>query len=571
VSEATRTPRPSLWSRIVNAINPPPPDGANDTPLYEKSFVDRLLVSTGREFTPQDLLGYIHRAEIGDMRWLLAFYDEMRVRDAHLEAELAKATRRISGARLDILPYPANVRTFSNSKTRDAQQAADVASYLQEQLFSPDVRLDRVIATLCGGFWKGLAGLQVQAKPGGDQLVSITEIPAQRFRYWSGTTNLGLQVTKDQGVLEPVEPFMADGRLVLFMPDGTNPNPARMGLLRRCIPAWIGRNQGFKWWTLYVQLFGIPFRQGTYKTGNDDSKATIVAALENAGVAGWAALPEGNKIDFISAIQRSGGSESEHQRFLDYCAREESKVINGATQTTDVQKGSGSRATSGVHQDEAVLLATSRATEIAGVVRSQIMRPLVTARFGPDVAARFTSELRIRIDEGDDLLTFSETLVNLRKAGVDTIPVSYVHDKGSIPTPDPGEPTLGAANADAEEEPGMPGEAPNAPTPEDEAAVVAAAARILAFRVKRQTPEQANKQIDAMAARASKGAGTPLLAKYVHLIEQVQKDGGDLGHLAARVRLQARMANEGKQETADAIAAVLAEALAHGFDAEAKA
>lgn len=575
-----------ILARFVQAMRgggAPPSDE-----IYAKSFIDRFIVATGKDFTPAELQGYITRAVAGDMRWLLAFYDEMRARDPHLEAELAKATRAISGARFDLLPYPATVRAHSQANTAEAAIAAEVTAYLQEQLFSPDVRLDRVVATLCTGFWKGVAGLEVHTAvnaAGVESLVSITEIPAQRFRYFPGTTDLALQTTGDQSHLEPVEKYMVDGRLVLFLPDGANPNPARMGLLRRIIAPWIGRNHGFKWWSLYVQLFGIPFRVGTYQTESD--KTALVTALQNAGTAGWAALPEGNKLEFVKGMMSSGASASEHERFLDFCAREISKTINGSTQTTDVQKGAGSRATSGVHQDEKRELASARAAEIAAVIRSQIMRPLVSRRFGEDVAARFTSELRIRVDEEEDLLSFSQALKNFKDAGVNSIPVSYFHDRGGVPVPDPGEPTIGgdaepddAMDEGAEPVPDVettPGEAGRDEA--EEAAVVAAAAHILRFRAaRRRTPAAAARsaarvtaELDRTAARVAPGSGEPLLARYVTLIEQTKRDGGDLLHLLNRVDLASRTFNDGQQATADVIAAVIAEATKQGFTMERRA
>jgi hypothetical protein len=55
------------------------------------------------------------------------------------------------------------------------------------------------------------------------------------------------------------------------------------------------------------------------------------------------------------------------------------------------------------------------------------------------------------------------------------------------------------------------------------------------------------------------------MAPYVALIREVKRDGGDLGHLAARVRLQAQMAGEGKAKTADVVARVIAHALLTGW------
>lgn len=71
--------------------------------------------------------------------------------------------------------------------------------------------------------------------------------------------------------------------------------------------------------------------------------------------------------------------------------------------------------------------------------------------------------------------------------------------------------------------------------------------------------------LEEWATGFSSGAGDEILAPYEALIREVKRDGGDLGHLAARVRLQAQMAGEPPAKTADLIGAVMAQAILTGF------
>lgn len=108
---------------------------------------------------------------------------------------------------------------------------------------------------------------------------------------------------------------------------------------------------------------------------------------------------------------------------------------------------------------------------------------------------------------------------------------------------------------------------PTGNEPEEEEDDGAAELEAHAARRPRVTPLPAEQlaQLEAWAVEGVESAGKALLAPYVALIREVQRDGGDLGHLAARVRLQAQMAGEGKAKTADVVSRVIAHALLTGW------
>lgn len=412
--------------------------------IWVESVNDRTVVRSGQAITPEQVLGWILAAEGGDTRYLNAFYDEMRARDGHLDGEFSKATDYLTGARLDILPYPPDARGAKGSKTRAGRRASDIAKYTEEQLFSPSVRLDRAIGCLAEGLWRGASGFEVdavagRATGGRERLKSLTPIFPQRLRYRPQTTTLALQVTGDASYLVDVDTL--GPRIVTLVAEPHVANPARRGVLRRCIGPYMIRAFGPQWWVRFVELFGMPFRLGKYAAGDAEMERRITAALRNAGNAAWAALPEGASIEFVQSYS-SATSTSPHEFLLDWAAREISKVVLGATQGTDVQRNTGSRASAQVHHDVTIARSFARGVEIAGAIREQLIAPMIERNFSKDDAALYTPEFRIRVENKPDMYNVAQSMHMLVNSGMETIPVSYVHDLLSIPVPDGDEPCL---------------------------------------------------------------------------------------------------------------------------------
>jgi len=440
--------------------------------IWVESVNDRTQVRTGQNITPEQVLGWILNAENGDTRYLNAFYDEMRARDGHLDGELAKATDYLTGARLDILPYPPDVRGASGRKTRAGRRATDIAKYTEEQLFSPSVRIDKAIGCLADGLWRGASGLEVdavagKATGGRERLKSLTPIFPQRLRYRPSSTSLALQVSGDASYLVDVSTL--GPRIVTLVAESHVANPARRGVLRRCIGPYMIRVFGPQWWVRFVELFGMPFRTGKFAPGDPEMERRVVAALRNAGNAAWAALPEGASIEFVQSYS-SATSTSPHEFLVDWAAREISKVVLGATQGTDVQRNTGSRASAQVHHDVTIARSFARGVEIAGALREQLIAPMIERNFGRDDAALYTPEFRIRVENKPDMYNVAQSMHMLVNSGMNTIPVSYIHDLLSIPVPDgdeqclampmvPGDPRAMGADSDSsvDGEPSEPG------------------------------------------------------------------------------------------------------------------
>jgi len=526
------------------------PEEPKHAELYTESVQDRTIVGTATALTPENLLQFLRLAESGDLRMLLAFYREMRARDGHLDGELSKATRAITGAKIDILPYPTSLRTRAMMNTAEAKRAVEIAEYVKEQLLAPEIRLDKAISALCSGLWTGIAALEVEVLPGGalngrEKLMELCEIPAERFRYKQNTTELMFQPGPNQNELIPVEDLQNENRIVLLIDDEANPNPARRGILRRCIATWLVRNEGLRWWARYVELFGIPYRIGKHAANDRTTQQALVNAAKNAGAAGWAVIPDSASLEFLTVASSATGAET-HANLIDWCGREMSKVINGGTQTSDIQQNSGSRASASVHADQMQALVESRAIEIAAVLREQLVKPLVIRNFGPDAEA-YTPEIKIRVEDEEDLLTLSQSIKNLTDAGVSSLPVSWFHATSGIPMAEEDEPVI----------------AKPTPTPAPFEPSVPATAQILPFRASASTPT-----VDPLLERASAlapGAADEIVAPYREVIDKAIEEGVDLTTVLVRVLHHARFEAVTAEKLQDLLASVMLDATMRGI------
>lgn len=535
-------------------------------PWYEESVYDVDSVGLGRPFTKAEIGSMILEASTGDTRRLSVFKREMVASDGHLSGEIEKAKGMLTAAPLELMPWPPSAGRFSGRKTAEGQRAAEVASYVRDQLLDPDVRIQRFVEHAFWGLLDVVSGFQQIVKPGPNgrwKLVQLDPVPSERFRWHPTTGVLGVQPAGDASELVPVEDFGSRIAVVVAEPEVRRRD--RAGVLRRCVAPWFTARAGREWWARDVEIFASPFRFAKYKRGDKDAARELNERLRAMGNLGYAAFPDDVDLQFLKGFDVAGKGQGE---LVGYNERTMSKAILGSTQTADIQVGAGSKGSASVHLEIVETFVDAYGRRICEVLREQVVKPLVAISFGSDVAEQFTPVPILRVRRYDDLLTFWQAMETAGKAGMEGIPVSYVRSRTGMPEAEEGEPVLRPAAAPAATPvpgPGGPNPGPaepdddeapeDPPDPERQAAKKPAAA----------APVAELARLEAWAAQGAAGSADALLEPFVHLIEDVRRDGGDLGHLAARVRLQAQMAGEPPEATQDLIARVVAHALLTGW------
>lgn len=419
---------------------------------------DWQLLNTGRQFTRDTLNSYLSAAEQGDWRMLHTLFDEMRARDPGLETKLSIAERLVSGAPMTYLPYPPSLRKRSETPEGEAAVAANVARWVTGVMGDPDAGVERAVRFMMSGYWKGIAALEVVIVPGLDgkeRIGGLFPIPSQRLRYAPGTMQLLIQRTDDYNSAVPIESYGSS--LIVFTPEDHVWNPGRWGLLRRLIGIWLIRVYVPSWWSKGAEQFFNPIRVGKYPKDDKLTRDLLVHALDEMGANAHIVIPNEAGLEMPN-VQLAKGADSPHQTLIDWADREQAKLIIGATQPVDVQAGAGSQNSANIQQDTMLMLARSRAHEIATCLRRQLIRPLVASAFGEDVAQKYTPEMMINVEPPPDLLKLATSLKMLFDSGAgEGVPISIIYQGGQVPVPEPGEPTLGIKPL----APGTPGD----PTP----------------------------------------------------------------------------------------------------------
>lgn len=546
-------------------------------PWLELGAFDRDSVGLGQVWTKALINQHISSASQGDTRELSRMKAEMAT-DAHLSGEIAKAVGMLIAAPFELTPWPLSVNTWSGRKTREAARALEITSFCRDQLMNPDLQLDRAIEHAFWGLLDGASGCQVVWKRttgGRFGLKSLDPVPPDHLRWFYDRHALGVQPGEDSSELIPVEDL--GPRIAVLVVSGHVTRRDRCGLLRRCFAPWLTARNGLEWWARDVEIFASPFRWAKYKRGDKNAPAQLREALRTMGNLGYAAFPDDVDLQFVKGFDTAGKGQGD---LVGHCERSESKVILGSTQTADIQIGAGSKASSEVHLDVVETRVEGYGRTICeDFFRRQVLKPLVAASFGAEAAELHTPVPAIEIRRNADLLTFFQAMETaVAKAGVKSIPVAFVHARTGIPQPEDGEPCLEppatspAPPAAAGGEPAGPKGGKPAADPEDETEDLEDPGKAEAHAARRPAtaplPAEQLAQLEAWAVEGVESAGKALLAPYVALIAEVKRDGGDLGHLASRVRLQAQMSGEGKEETADVVSRVVAHALLTGWAQE---
>lgn len=236
--------------------------------------------------------------------------------------------------------------------------------------------------------------------------------------------------------------------------------PIRRGYARSAAWAFVMQTFTLQDWAAFCEIYGIPFRLGTYHaSATRDDKAALLAAVRRIANDGAGIIPEGTKIEFVETNGNRG--EAVFGNFIEYLDRKVSLIILGQTMTSEVSKSGGSLAQAKVQENVRADIARFDLKRTAATVNRDLVKPFVAMNLGPqDVYPIVEMEL----PEAEDLAA----LANFVK---DTVPLGlkvsqkFVRDRADIPEPDAEDELLSAPGKAAapETQPGADGGAAAAP------------------------------------------------------------------------------------------------------------
>lgn len=177
--------------------------------------------------------------------------------------------------------------------------------------------------------------------------------------------------------------------------------------LRPLVGYWLAANYGLKWLMQYAQIYGIPFRFGTYPQGQDEIRIALNAALANLGASGWGSAPAGTEIN-VQPLP-AGAQALPQKELITMANNAVAKFILGQTLTSDVGD-SGSRALGEVHEGVRRGRIESVVYFVSSVLNSQFVPAVLRANY-PDESERPT--IRADFPDSEDALKKVERDVQL--------------------------------------------------------------------------------------------------------------------------------------------------------------
>lgn len=444
--------------------------------------------------TPSRLASILRSADDGDLTAQHRLFADMEERDAHLYAEMMKRKLAVMGLDWDIVP-PRNAT---------AKEKAD-AEWVKEVLTDAIDPIEDLILALMEGVGHGFAPVELEwRQEGREWLPAFFPRPQEWFRLSQNRRELRLLDAGADGT-----PMQSFGWVLHTHGKPKTGYMGRMGLHRTLVWPFLYKAYALGDFAEFLETYGLPMVVGKYYQGaSAEEKASLMRAVTALGHDARAIMPADMQLEIQKVT--GGGDSTPHLAMMGWADSAESKAILGQTMSAEAKAsglGSGNAQLHGEVRDD---IRNADARQIAGTITLDLIYSLLALNRGID-SPRRCSRLVFDTGEAEDLAALADSVGKLVTAGMRTIPVAWVHERGRIPQPEGNEPTL----------------APPAPEP-PEGRPEAALAALKAERG--EAPPWAALAADQLAAEAD-----PAVAAMLDKLQAMVETAASLDELRAMI------------------------------------
>ena len=333
-----------------------------------------------RQLTASGLLSKIEEAQGGNTYELFATYRDLISADNHVQSEFGKR-------KLAVLKDPMTVAAWDKKNPLDVK-AQDLCSGLLDSEPFETARQWLLNASL---YPVAVAEKVYRRTPTGFAVKEIREVPYRLLDYRDGVLKI-FDTDKDGGVLPTTH--VADPARYIIHRGHTMPLPDTWGGPMRSILFWsLLRTNDRQWWADLLERFGTPFMKGKYRDA--PGKTVLERAFRLAVRLGGIVIHKDTEVEIVQAA--SGDSSNSHERFLDICNKEISKLIVGQTLSSTADPtgiGGGASGLQGEVRDD---IRQADARMLSRTIRNQLFQQLCainglaahapTITFGSDSAS----------------------------------------------------------------------------------------------------------------------------------------------------------------------------------------
>ncbi|MBB1601572.1 DUF935 domain-containing protein [Variovorax sp. UMC13] len=521
-------------SRILGADGQPIQTGQLAEPQTSRlGHLQRELQShPTRGLTPSRLAQILDAAENGDLTSQFELFEDMEEKDGHIASEMGKRRRALL-LEWEIVP-PVNAdATEKKNAEKLGELMTDVPDF-EDMLFDVTDAIGKGFSCL-EIEWHRLEGYWLPK--------TITHRPQSWFQLHRGfRQELRLRTNSSiDGVPgEPLQPF----GWITHVHKAKSGYLERAALFRQLVWTYLFKNYSVGDLAEFLEIYGIPLRLGKYPpSASEREKATLLRALVGIGHNAAGIVPEGMLLEFHDAAT---GDPDAFALMIDWCEKNQSKVILGGTLTSGADGKSSTNALGNVHNEVRKDLRDSDIRQVNSTASRDLVYAIAALNGLAPGGIRRAPQMRLNAQEAEDLTAYADALPKLVAIGVRPT-VQWVHEKLGIPQAQAGEEVLGTAAA-----PG-PLVVPVTPAANDPTGARAAAvARLLGVAVATSQPAASVSTPPMLMAGRLATDLAPAVANWVSLIRDLVERAASLGEI--RDGLESLLPDMTLDQYADAMA-----------------
>lgn len=417
-------------SRILGPDGQPikMPDLQTPQTAHLTALQRELQAHPTRGLTPSRLATILDAAEQGELTAQFELFEDMEEKDGHIASEMNKR-RRACILEWEVVPPQ------KSPTPAEAKAAAQLDELLQE---IPD--FEDVLFDVTDAIGKGFACLEIEWHRVERFWLpkTITHRPQSWFvlhRGYRQELRLRTHQHVDGVPGQALQPF---GWLT-HVHKAKSGYLERSALFRQLVWTYLFKNYSVGDLAEFLEIYGIPLRVGRYPTSaSEPEKLTLLRALAAIGHNAAGIIPEGMMMEFHNAAT---GDPKAFELMINWCERNQSKVILGATLTSGADGKSSTHALGKIHDEVRKDLRDADVRQLNTTLTRDLVYAVAALNgLAPDEPRR-SPQFQLNAQETEDLTAYSEALPKLVSIGVQPT-VKWAHEKLGIPMPQDGEPVL---------------------------------------------------------------------------------------------------------------------------------
>jgi phage gp29-like protein len=380
------------------------PSRRPDTRTVFTARVKDRLSNYNATIKPEEIVAAFREAEDGNLKSQNDLFERMEEQDMALSGFMA--TRRLApvGLKYTIVP-----KITQGDGAEEAKKAAEFVSDVLRDI--PDFR--GALLDMCDAIGKSISMLEVDwlVTPDRVWVGGLRHIDPKRYLYDKDSHRLLIRTDEEDdytltGPETPKAIIPPPFKVVAHRSKMRSGHPARGGALRVVALGFLIRNFGYKDWSTYGEVFGMPLRVGKYPAGTGEpEKLALLEAVRALGSDAAAIISQQTELEIKDSIDR--GVEP-YSALISAMRTEMAIAILGQEMTNNAPSQTGARAAAQVQQMVRQDLLEADCEQLSNTIKRDLIAPILGFNLGWEWARRWCPQFVLHYQPPADLKTLIE-------------------------------------------------------------------------------------------------------------------------------------------------------------------